>query len=66
MASSSNLADEPIVPGSAPPPTKALIAIVEQGIGGQASDERVRIAMISVVPGTGDVVWDEFDGKNAQ
>jgi DNA mismatch repair protein MSH3 len=62
MASSSNLADEPILPGSAPPPTNALVAIVEKGMGGQAADEKVRIAMVSVVPGTGDVVWDEFDG----
>ena len=32
-------------------------------MGGMAFDERVRIGLVSVVPVTGDVVWDEFDGK---
>lgn len=31
-------------------------------MGGMAYDERVRIGLVSVVPGTGEVVWDEFDG----
>lgn len=55
--------DDPIVPGSAPPPTNALVALVEIGMGGMALDERVRIGLVSVVPETGDVVWDEFDGE---
>ncbi len=63
LASSANLSDEPIVPGSAPPPTNALVAIVEQGMGGLAVDDRVWIGMVSVVPTTGEVVWDEFDGQ---
>lgn len=50
------------MPGSAVPPTNALVAIVERGAGGQAVDERVSIGIVSVVPETGDVVWDEFDG----
>lgn len=62
--SSSTATDEPIVPGSAPPPTNALVALVEQGMGGQSHDERVRIGLVSVVPGTGDVVYDEFDGES--
>ncbi|RXK40429.1 DNA mismatch repair protein MSH3 [Tremella mesenterica] len=61
MSSSSVLTDDPVLPGSAPPPTNALVAIVEQGLGGLTADERVRIGLVSVVPGTGDVVWDEFD-----
>ncbi len=48
--------------GSAPPPTNALVAIVEQDLGGLAADDRVRIGLVSVVPTTGEVVWDEFDG----
>ena len=62
---SSNLADDPVVPGSAPPPTNALVAIVELPMGGLATDDRVRIGLVSVVPPTGEVVWDEFDGKIA-
>lgn len=60
--SSSNLRDDPLLPGAAPPPTNALVALVEQPGGGMTTDDRVRIALVSVVPGTGDVVWDEFDG----
>jgi len=60
---SSNLADDPVVPGSAPPPTNALVAIVEMGMGGISTDDRVRIGLVSVIPPTGEVVWDEFDGK---
>jgi len=63
---SSNLADDPVVPGSAPPPTNALVAIVELPMGGLANDDRVRIGLVSVVPPTGEVVWDEFDGKVAE
>jgi len=62
LASSSNFADEPVMLGSAPPPTNALVAIVEQDLGGLAADDRVRIGLVSVVPTTGEVVWDEFDG----
>jgi DNA mismatch repair protein MSH3 len=35
-------------------------------MGGVAVDDRVRVGLISVVPGTGDVVWDEFDGERKQ
>jgi DNA mismatch repair protein MSH3 len=38
------------------------MAIVEKPLGGQAIDERARIAIVSVVPETGEVIWDEFDG----
>lgn len=60
--SASTALDDPVLPGTAPPPTNALVAIVEQGMGGMAYDERVRIGLVSVIPITGDVVWDEFDG----
>jgi hypothetical protein len=63
QSSSSTHIDEPLLPGSSAPPTNALMSIVEMGMGGLAVDDRVRIGMVSVVPGTGDVVWDEFDGK---
>lgn len=63
LASSSTAQDDPVIPGTAPPSTNALVAIVEQGMGGMAYDERVRIGLVSVVPVTGDVVWDEFDGE---
>ena len=63
LASSSNLLDEPIVPGTAPSPTNALVSLVEKGLGGTVTDELVRIAIVSVVPGTGEVVWDEFEGE---
>ncbi|KAK4686072.1 DNA mismatch repair protein MSH3, partial [Tremellales sp. Uapishka_1] len=61
LPSSSTLTDDPLLPGSAPPPTNALLAIVEMGLGGLTTDDRVRIGMVSVIPGTGDVVWDEFE-----
>ncbi|WWC87833.1 uncharacterized protein L201_002726 [Kwoniella dendrophila CBS 6074] len=66
LPSSSTLLDDPIIPGSAPPPTNALVAVVEQGLGGMVYDERVRIALVSVVPGTGEVVWDEFDDSQVR
>ena len=53
------------MPGSAAPPTNAIMAIVERPLGGQAVDERARIAIVSVIPETGEVIWDEFDGKSA-
>lgn len=58
MASSTER-DNPPLPGSAPPPTNALIAVVEHDCG--TTDDRVRIAIVSIIPGTGDVVWDEFE-----
>lgn len=57
--SSSNLQDGPFLPGAAPPPTNALVAIVEVDTG-----DRSRIALVSVIPNTGDVVYDEFDGES--
>lgn len=47
-----------MLPGSAPAPTNALVALIEKEEG-----ERCRIALVSVVPNTGDVVWDEFYGR---
>ncbi|WWC60269.1 uncharacterized protein I303_102837 [Kwoniella dejecticola CBS 10117] len=66
LPSSSTALDDPTVPGTSPPPTNALVAIVEQGMGGMAYDERTRIAIVSVVPGTGEVVWDEFDDSQVR
>jgi DNA mismatch repair protein MSH3 len=60
--SSSNMADDPILPGTAPPPTNALVAIVEDSLGGAGLDEKVNIGIVSIVPSTGEVVWDEFQG----
>lgn len=39
------------------------MCIVEQQRGGMGTDERVNIGMIVICPSTGDVVWDEFEGK---
>lgn len=64
LGSSSTLTDDPILPGSAAPPTNAIMAIVEKPLGGQTVDERARIAIVSVVPETGEVIWDEFDGES--
>ncbi|WVQ94763.1 hypothetical protein IAU59_001844 [Kwoniella sp. CBS 9459] len=66
LPSSSTLLDDPILPGTAPPPTNALVAIVEQGMGGMAYDERARISLVSVIPSTGEVVWDEFDDSQVR
>ncbi|WVR03855.1 hypothetical protein IAU60_000852 [Kwoniella sp. DSM 27419] len=66
LPSSSTLLDDPVIPGTAPPPTNALVALVEQGMGGMAHDERVRIAVVSVIPSTGEVVWDEFDDSHVR
>ncbi|WRT65670.1 uncharacterized protein IL334_002615 [Kwoniella shivajii] len=66
LPSSSTSLDDPILPGTTAPPTNALVAVVEQGMGGMAYDERVRIALVSVIPGTGEVVWDEFDDSQVR
>ena len=42
--------------------TPPLVCVVEQLAGGSGVDERVRVGFVAVSPGTGDVVWDEFDG----
>ncbi|WVQ74512.1 hypothetical protein IAR50_004113 [Cryptococcus sp. DSM 104548] len=60
LMSSATGADEPIHPGSAPPPTNALLVVVEDSSGTSGNDGDVTIALISVVPGTGEVTWDEF------
>ena len=52
-----NSVDE-LDPNSAPP----LMCLLEEPRGGMGTDERVSIAMISIAPSTGDVVWDEFEG----
>ncbi len=43
--------------------TPLLMCLVEQLRGGMGADERVNIGMIAICPSTGDVVWDEFEGK---
>jgi DNA mismatch repair protein MSH3 len=53
-----------MLPGTAAPPTNAIMSIVEKPLGGQVNDERARIAIVSVIPETGEVIWDEFDGKS--
>jgi DNA mismatch repair protein MSH3 len=41
-----------------------LMCLVEQLRGGMGADERVNFGMITICPSTGDVVWDEFEGKS--
>ena len=41
----------------------SLMCLVEQLAGGMGADERVRIGMVSVIPSTGDVIWDDFEGN---
>jgi DNA mismatch repair protein MSH3 len=36
---------------------------MEEQKGGMGVDERVSISMISICPSTGDVIYDEFEGK---
>jgi hypothetical protein len=43
-----------------PPP---LMCLLEEQQGGMGADEKVSISMIAICPSTGDVVWDEFEGK---
>lgn len=43
--------------GTSPP----LVCVVEQLGGGSGVDERVTVGFVAVSPGTGDVVWDEFN-----
>jgi DNA mismatch repair protein MSH3 len=40
-----------------------LMCIIEEKNGGMGVDERVSISMISICPSTGDVVYDEFEGR---
>ena len=40
-----------------------LMCITEEKNGGMGVDERVSISMISICPSTGDVVYDEFEGR---
>jgi len=40
-----------------------LMCLVERLRGGMGADERVSIGMVTICPSTGDVVWDEFEGK---
>lgn len=64
LGASSTLTDDPVLPGTAAPPTNAIMSIVEKPLGGQVNDERARIAIVSVIPETGEVIWDEFDGTS--
>lgn len=43
-----------------PPP---LMCLIEEQQGGMGPDDRVSIGIITICPSTGDVVWDDFDGK---
>jgi DNA mismatch repair protein MSH3 len=45
-----------------PPP---LMCLLEEQQGGMGADEKVSISMIAICPSTGDVVWDEFEGKHS-
>jgi DNA mismatch repair protein MSH3 len=39
------------------------MCLIEEPQGGMGVDERVIISMIVVSPSTGDVIWDEFNGR---
>ncbi|KAI8998992.1 muts domain V-domain-containing protein [Trametes punicea] len=54
-----NSVDE-LDPNAAPP----LMCLLEELNGGMGADERVHIAMVTIAPSTGDVVWDEFDDNH--
>ncbi|KZT60361.1 hypothetical protein CALCODRAFT_114887 [Calocera cornea HHB12733] len=41
--------------------TRPLMCLIEELRGGMGADERVLIGMVSVVPSTGDIVYDEFE-----
>lgn len=41
----------------------SLMCLVESLRGGMGVDERVSVAMVVITPSTGDVMWDEFEGK---
>jgi DNA mismatch repair protein MSH3 len=40
-----------------------LVCFTEAPASGGTSEDHVSISMIAITPSTGDVVWDEFDGK---
>lgn len=42
-----------------------LMCVVEELKGGMGADEKVTVGMIVVCPSTGDVTWDEFEGKSS-
>ena len=41
-----------------------LMCITEEQKGGMGVDERVSISMIAICPSTGDIVYDEFEGRS--
>jgi DNA mismatch repair protein MSH3 len=47
--------------GQATPP---LLSIVEETRGGVGPDDTVLIGIISIVPSTGDVMYDQFSGPS--
>lgn len=40
-----------------------LLCLTEELKGGMGADEKVCIGMVIISPSTGDVVWDEFEGR---
>jgi DNA mismatch repair protein MSH3 len=40
------------------------MCLIEEPQGGIGVDERVAVSMIVVSPSTGDVIWDEFNGRS--
>ncbi|KZO95721.1 DNA mismatch repair protein MSH3 [Calocera viscosa TUFC12733] len=40
--------------------TRPLMCLIEELRGGMGADEKVMIGMVSVVPSTGDIIYDEF------
>ena len=41
----------------------SLMCLVEEPMGGMGPDEKVKVGMVVISASTGDVVWDEFEGK---
>lgn len=47
--------------GTSAPATGYLLCLTEKLGGGTGADEKVHVGIVAVQPGTGDVIYDEFD-----
>jgi DNA mismatch repair protein MSH3 len=55
----SSLNDDDLLTDPAPS-TNAFVCITESNAGGNGTDDQVRISMLGIVIGTGDVTYDDF------
>nr|ODO02407.1 DNA mismatch repair protein MSH3 [Cryptococcus depauperatus CBS 7855] len=58
--------NDSFLPGSAPPPTNALLVVVEESAQESNFEEKVRIGLVSVIPEIGEVMWDEFEDSQVR